>query len=78
MNASTALALKLGIDAIITLWAQHANKPPGWKPTPQDWAELDAEVNAATPEARFVLAKLRAARFANPPVSAAGATTGIK
>ena len=65
MNAATAIAIKLGIDALLSIWATHANKPPGWKPTAKDWAELDAEVDAATPEARLALAELRAAQF--PP-----------
>jgi len=63
MNAATAIAIKLGIDALIQIWATHANKPPGWKPTSDDWLELDRDVEAATPEARFKLAQLRAAQF---------------
>jgi hypothetical protein len=65
MNAATAIAIKLGLEALIQLWATHANKPAGWKPTAADWAELDAEVDAATPEARLLLAQIRAAQF--PP-----------
>ena len=63
MDAATALALKLGLEALIAIWANRANKPPGWKPTAEDWAALDAEVEAATPEARLALAQLRAAQF---------------
>ena len=63
MNPATALAIKLGIESIISIWASHANKPPGWTPTAEDWAALDAEVDAATPEARLALAQLRATQF---------------
>ena len=63
MNAATAILIKLGIDSLIGLWANHANKPPGWKPEPSDWLELEVAVNEATPEARLQLAKLRAAQF---------------
>ena len=63
MDPATALAIKLGIDALISIWAAHANKPAGWKPGPADWAALDAEVDAATPAARLALAELRAIQF---------------
>jgi hypothetical protein len=63
MTPAAALAIKLGIESLISLWATHANKPPGWKPDAKDYAELDAAVDAATPEARLALAQLRAAQF---------------
>lgn len=28
------------ITAALEIWRTHANKPPGWTPTPEDWAEL--------------------------------------
>jgi len=71
MNAATAIAIKLGIESLLAIWANHAGKPPGWKPGPEDWLALDVEVENASPEARLALAKLRAAQF---PV-ANGATT---
>ncbi len=63
MDPAVAIALKLGLEALIQLWATHTNKPAGWKPSAEDWAALDAEVDAATPEARLALAQLRAAQF---------------
>ncbi len=51
MNPTQFALLKLGLDALISIWANHANKPPGWKPSPEDWQKLADEVNAATPEA---------------------------
>jgi len=68
MNAGTAVLIKLGIDALIGLWANHAGKPPGWTPSAQDWADLADEVNNATPEERLRLAKLRAAQFTGPTI----------
>ena len=65
MNAATAIALSLGAEHLIRLWAALENKPPGWVPSEQDWTELDTEVLNATPEARLALARLRAAQF--PP-----------
>jgi hypothetical protein len=65
MNASTAIALKLGADTLIRLWAILENKPEGWKPTEKDWDDLDTEALNATPEQRLMLAQIRAAQF--PP-----------
>ena len=73
MNPATALAIKAGLDTIISIWGALENKPKGWEPSEADWASLDAEVDAATPEARFALAKLRAARL---QAVANGATMG--
>lgn len=51
MNPATLAYISLGLDALIKLWAIHANKPPGWTPSAEDWAELRAQVIADTPEA---------------------------
>lgn len=51
--------IALGIDTLLKLWATHANKPAGWVPTPEDWAQLKSEVLAATPEAELEAAKKR-------------------
>jgi hypothetical protein len=51
MNPAALTLIKLGLDTLIQLWAIHANKPAGWKPSPEDWAALRAEVLASTPEA---------------------------
>ena len=63
MNAATAIALKAGIDFLVTLWANLENKPEGWKPTKEDWDKLDKEVTDSTPEARYLLAVARAQLF---------------
>ena len=76
MNPGTAILIKLGIDSLVGLWANHAGKPPGWVPTEKDWQELADEVNQATPEARLALARARASLF--PPKNASGATTAIE
>lgn len=60
MNAATALAIGSGLEFLINLWARMENKPEGWKPSREDWEKLDAEVVAATPEARYLLAVARA------------------
>jgi len=65
MNAATAILIKLGIDSLIGLWANHAGKPPGWKPGPEDWLSLEVQAQEATPEARLKLAQLRAAQFSS-------------
>lgn len=51
MTPTQLSLIALGLDALIQLWANHANKPAGWKPTAEDWQKLADEVNAATPEA---------------------------
>lgn len=51
------------LAAIITgsfeLLRTHLNKPPGWKPTMQDIADLNSRVDAATPEAEKAAARER-------------------
>ena len=59
MNPTLAL-IALGLDALIKLWANHTGKPADWEPTAQDWADLKAQVAAATPEAEMEAAKKRA------------------
>lgn len=73
MNAATALAIKAGLDTIISIWGALERKPQGWEPSESDWASLETAVDEATPEARLALARLRAAKF--PVKSANGATT---
>jgi hypothetical protein len=57
MNPAALPLIKLGLDTLISLWAIHENKPPGWKPSAEDWAKLRAEVDAATPENVLARAK---------------------
>lgn len=47
------------INGAFALLANHLNKPEGWKPTPQEWDDLNAEVDAATPEAVRAAARAR-------------------
>ena len=68
MNPASLAYIKLGLDALIKLWAIHANKPPGWEPSAADWAELRAQVMADTPEAmREEARKLLAGRLTATP-----------
>jgi ubiquinone biosynthesis protein UbiJ len=48
-----------GINTLIQIWAEHANKPEGWKPTPQDLADFLAQVDASSPEAEKAAARVR-------------------
>ena len=59
VDPATLALIGLGIDVMLKLWASHANKPAGWIPTPDDWAQLRAAVVAATPDAELELAKER-------------------
>lgn len=52
---------------LIQLWANHANKPPGWVPSEQDVADLLAKVDAATPEARKAASRERLGLPPEPP-----------
>ena len=55
-----ALPINMGIiDSGFNLLANHLGKPEGWKPSPQEWADLDAQVAAATPEAVRAAARAR-------------------
>lgn len=47
MNPIVAAAITQGIAALIEIWRVHANKPMGWEPTAEDWAEL-RRANAKT------------------------------
>lgn len=49
MNPTTALAIAQGINALIAIWREHANKPADWTPTPEDWAAMLA-LNEKTAE----------------------------
>lgn len=49
MNATTAAALSAIIRGALEIWATHANKPEGWKPTQQEWDDMLA-LNEKTPE----------------------------
>lgn len=53
-------AIAQAFAALIQIWANHTNKPPGWQPTAQDFVDLLAKVDAATPEARKAAARERA------------------
>ena len=55
----TLSLIALGLDALINLWATHTGKPVDWEPTAQDWADLKAQVDAATPEAMKAEARKR-------------------
>lgn len=63
MSTSTAIVIKAGVDILISIWGALENKPAGWEPSEQDWQNQLDEVDAATPEARLALAKLRALKF---------------
>ena len=55
-----ALPIILGIiDGAFKLLANHLGRPAGWVPTPQDWVDLQAQVNDATPEAVKAQARAR-------------------
>ena len=53
------------INGGFALLANHLNKPEGWKPTAQDWDDLEQSVNEATPEAAKAAARVR---LGLPPV----------
>jgi len=60
----TAIILGL-INGAFELLRTHLGKPEGWKPSEQDWSDLEASVDAATPEAEKAAAR---ARLGLPPV----------
>jgi len=60
----TAIILGL-INGAFELLRTHLGKPAGWKPSETDWADLEASVDAATPEAEKAAAR---ARLGLPPV----------
>lgn len=47
MNPIVAAAVTQGIAALVEIWRVHANKPAGWEPTAEDWADL-RRANAKT------------------------------
>lgn len=49
MDATTAAAISAVIRGAIEIWATHANKPKGWKPTQQDIDDL-LSLNDKAPE----------------------------
>ena len=59
MNPAALSLIALGLDALLKLWAINTNKPDGWVPTPKDWEDLMAQIDAATPEAEKELARKR-------------------
>jgi hypothetical protein len=59
MNPAALSLIALGLDALIKLWANHTGKPVDWQPSAQDWADLKAQVDAATPEAEKAAARAR-------------------
>jgi hypothetical protein len=65
---SMALPIILGlIDGAFKLLANHLGKPEGWVPTAQDIADLNAEVDEATPEHERALARERLGIPIPPP-----------
>lgn len=67
-----AITIIMGlINGGFSLLANHLGKPEGWKPTAQEWDDLQAEVNAATPEAVRAAARARlvAAGIDVPPAA---------
>lgn len=59
MNAIIASGIVAIINGAFEIWRIHANKPEGWKPSPDDIANLVASVDAATPEAEKAAARKR-------------------
>ncbi len=53
------------LTALFQIWANHSNKPPGWKPTDAEIDDLLAQADAATPEAEKAAARVR---LGLPPV----------
>jgi hypothetical protein len=41
MDQTTLTAISLIISSGVKLYAAHTNKPEGWIPGPQDWAEIE-------------------------------------
>lgn len=47
----TALPIIVGlINGAFKLLANHLGKPADWRPSPQEWDDLDKQVAEATPE----------------------------
>ena len=59
MNPAIAAAIAATLNGAFELWRIYANKPEGWKPTPEDYQSLLNEVEAATVEARMAAARTR-------------------
>lgn len=59
-------ALAAIISGSFELLRNHLNKPPGWKPTPEDVQSFLDSVDAATPEAEKAAARARLGML--PPV----------
>lgn len=51
MSTIISLAISELIKAGITIWAHHAGKPAGWKPTAQDLQDFLTQIDADSPEA---------------------------
>ncbi len=49
MDPLTAALAAQGILALLEIYRMHANKPPGWVPTAEDWNELETWAHT-TPE----------------------------
>lgn len=45
---ATSTAIAIGITALLKVWAEHKNKPEGWKPGPEDFDEMIAEATLKT------------------------------
>ncbi len=59
MNPATAAAVAALIQATFEIVRTHMNKPPEWKPTMEDFNDLIALVDLATPENEKAAAALR-------------------
>lgn len=56
--------IAIALAALFKIWANHAGKPPDWKPTQQEIDDMLVTVDSATPEARKAAAR---ARLGMPP-----------
>jgi hypothetical protein len=65
MTPAIIAAIASLLDATIRIWSTHAGKPEGWKPSPQDVADIMADVDASTPENIKAAARVR---LGLPPV----------
>lgn len=51
MNPLALAFATAAINGGIEIWRTHLGKPAGWVPTAQDLADMDAAIDAASPEA---------------------------
>lgn len=60
-------AIATGMSALLEIWRTHANKPEGWVPSAQDWADLGVSVDESTPENEKAAARARLGIPPSPP-----------